>query len=58
MERSRNTVIKNLSDKKTQAAINSKQFKKLDQVNIMYAVKLAKAQVEHQEPISVGFFIL
>ena len=44
--------------KKTHAAINSKLFKKLDHVNnSLYEVELAKAQIEHKEPIIVAFFI-
>ena len=59
MDRSRHTVTKYLSDEKTHAAINSKLFKKLDHVNYsLYEVELAKAQIEHKEPIIVGFFIL
>ena len=59
MDRSRHTVMKYLTDKKTHAAFNSKQFKKLDQVNnSLYEVELAKAQIEHKEPIIVGIFIL
>ena len=59
MDRSRHTVTKYLTDEKTHAAFNSKLFKKLDHVNIsLYAIKLAKAQIEHKEPIIVGFFIL
>ena len=45
--------------KKTHAAINSKPFKKLDHVNnSLYEVELVKVQIEHKEPIIVGFFIL
>ena len=59
MDRSRHTVRSYLSDEKTHAAINSKLFKKLDHVNkSLYEVELAKAQIEHKEPIFVGFFIL
>ena len=59
MNRSRHTVTKYLTDKKTHAAINRKMFKKLDHVNnSLYEVELAKAQIEHREPIIVGFFIL
>ena len=59
MDRSRHTVTKYLADKKTHAAINSKLFKKLDPVNnSLYEVEFAKAQIEHKEPIIVGFFIL
>ena len=59
MDRSRHTVSKYLSNEITHAAINSKLFKKLDHVNnSLYEVELAKAQIEHREPIIVGFFIL
>ena len=40
-------------------ATNNKQFKNLDHVNnSLYEVELAKAQMEHKQPIIVGFFIL
>ena len=59
MDRSRHTVTKYLTDDKTHAANNSKLFKKLDHVNIsLYETELAKAQIEHKEPIIVEFFIL
>ena len=59
MDRSRHTVTKYRTDKKTHGAINSKLFKKLDHVNnSLYEVELAKAQIEHKEPILVVFFIL
>ena len=59
MDRNRHTVTNYLTDEKTHAAINSKLFKKLDHVNnSQYEVELAKAQIEHKEPIIVGFFIL
>ena len=59
MDRSRHTVTKYLTDEKTHAAYNSKKFMKLDLVNnSLYEVELAKAQIEHKEPIIVGFFIL
>ena len=57
--RSRNTVTKYLTDRKTHAAINSKLFKKLDHVNnSLYEVELAKAQIDHTEQINVRFFFL
>ena len=59
MDRSRHTVTKYLSDEKTHGAINSELFKKLEHVNnSLYEIELAKAQIEHKEPIIVGFFIL
>ena len=59
MDRSRYTVTKYLSDGKTHAALNSKLVRRLDHVNnSLYEVDLAKAQIEHKEPFTVGFFIL
>ena len=59
MDRSGHTVTKYLSDEKTHAAIISKLFRRLDQMNnSLYEVELIKAQIEHKEPIFVGFFIL
>ena len=59
MDRSRHTATKYLTHGKTHAAINSKLFKKLDHLNnSLYEVELVKAQIEHKEPIIVGFFIL
>ena len=59
MDRSRYTVTKCLSDKKTHGAINTKLFKRLDHINDqLYEVELAKAEIEHREPFIVGFFVL
>ena len=60
MERSsRHTVTKYFTDERTYASIISKLFKKLDHVNnSLYEIELAKAQIEHEEPIIVVFFIL
>ena len=59
MDQSQHSVAKYLTDENTHAAINSKLFKKLDHVKIsLYEVELAKAQIEHKEPMIVGFFNL
>ena len=59
MDRSRHTVTKYLSDEKTHGAINLKFFKRLDHINDqLYEVELTEAEIEHREPIIVGFFIL
>ena len=59
MDRSRHTVTKFLNDEKTNGAINTNFFKRLDHINDqLYEVELAKAEIEHREPIIVGFFIL
>ena len=59
MDRKRHTVTKFLNDEKTQGAINTKLFKRLDQINDqLYEAELAKAEIEHREPIIVEFFIL
>ena len=59
MDRSRHTVTKYLNDEKTHGAINTKFLKRLDLINDqLYEVELARAQIEHREPIIVGFFKL
>ena len=59
MDSSRPTVTKNLNNDKTQGAINTKFFKHSAHINDqLYEVELAKAEIEHREPIIVGFFIL
>ena len=58
MDRSRNTVTKHLNDEKTHSAINSKFFKLLNHItDQLYEVELPKSEIEHREPIIVGFFI-
>ena len=58
-DRSQHTVTKYLSDEKTHAAINSKLFERLDHMNnSLYEVELGKVEIEHKEPIIVGFLIL
>ena len=59
MDRSRHTVTKYLSDEKTHSALNSKLFKRLNHItDHMCEVELVKSEIEHREPIIVGFFIL
>ena len=59
MDRSRHTVTIYLSDEKTHGAINTTLFKRLEHINDqLYEVESAKAEIEHREPIIVGFFIL
>ena len=59
MDRSRHTVTKYLSDEKTHSANNSKMFKPLNHItDQLYEVELVKSEIEHREPIIVGFFIL
>ena len=59
MDCSRHTVTKYLNDEKTHSAINSKIFKGLNHItDQLYEVELVKSEIEHREPIIVGFFIL
>ena len=59
MDLSRHAVTKYLSDEKTHEAINTKLFKSLDHINDqLFEVELAKAEIEHREPIIAAFFIL
>ena len=56
---SRHTVTKSLTDEKTHSAINSKMFKRLNHItDQLYEVELVKPEIEHREPIIVGFFFL
>ena len=58
-DRSRHTVTNSLNDETTHGAINTNLFKRLDHINDqLYEVEMAKAEIEHREPIIVGFFIL
>ena len=55
----RHTLTKYLSDEKRHAAFDSKLFENLDHVNNpVYKAELAKAQIEHKEPVNVGFFTI
>ena len=59
IDRSRHTVTKYLSDEKTHGAINTNFFNRLDHINDQFfELELAKAEIEHREPIIVGFFKL
>ena len=59
MDCSRRTVTKFLNDEKTHGAITSKMFKRLNHItNQLYEVQLVQSEIEHREPITVGFFSL
>ena len=59
MDRSRHTVTKCLNDEKTHSANNIKLFKRLNFItDQLYEIELVKSEIEHREPIIVGFFIL
>ena len=59
MNRRRHTVTKYLTDGRTHSAINSKTFKRLNHItDQLYEVELVKSEIEHSEPIILGFFIL
>ena len=59
MDRSRHTVTKYLNDEKTHSASNNKLFKQLNFItDQLYDIELVKSEIEHREPIIVGFFIL
>ena len=59
MDRSRHTVTKHLNDEKTHSAFKNKPFKRRNFItNQLYEVELVKSEIEHREPIIVGFFIL
>ena len=59
MDRSRHTVTKYLTDEKTHSAFISKIFKRpIHITDQLYEVELVRSEIEHREPIIVGFFIL
>ena len=59
MHRSRHTLTKYLNDEKTHSATNNKPFKRLIFItDQLYEIELVKSELEHREPIIVGFFIL
>ena len=59
LDRSRQTVTKYLNDEKTHSAINNNFFKRRNFVtDQLYEVELVKSEIEHREPIIVGFFFL
>ena len=59
MYHSRHTVTKCLTHEKAHSAINSKMFKRLNHItDQLYGVELVKPEIEHREPVIVGFFIL
>ena len=48
-----------MNDEKTHSAINNKLFKRPNFItDQLYEVELGKSEIEHREPILVGFFIL
>ena len=55
---SRHRVTKYLSEEKPHGAIEMKKFKHLDFINDeLYEVEFVNLEIEHKEPINVGFFI-
>ena len=57
IDRSQQTLTKHLSHEKTHAAINRKHFRKpIHKTNALYGVEVAKAVIDDQEPIILGFF--
>ena len=59
IDRSRHTVTNYLNDEKTHSAIKNKLFKRPNFIcNQLYDVELVKSEIEHREPIIVGFFVL
>ena len=59
MDRKRHTVTNYLNDEKTHSANNTKLFKRLNfTTDPFYEVEFVKSEIEHREPIIVGFFIL
>ena len=56
-DRARHTVTNYLTNDKTHCAINSRMFKRLNHfTNTLYEFELVKPEIEHKEPLIVGFF--
>ena len=59
MDLSRHTVTKCLNDENTHSAINNKRFQRLNFItDQLYEVEFVKSEIEHREPIIVGFLVL
>ena len=59
MDCSRHTVTKYLTDEETHSAINCEMFKRpIDITDQFFEVEFVKSEIEHREPVIVGFFIL
>ena len=59
MDRNRHTETKYLNDGKTHSGNKNKPFKQYNFItDQMYEVELVKSEIEHQEPIINGFFLL
>ena len=59
MDRSRHNVTNYLNDEETRSAISNKLLKRLNFIiDQLYEVELVKSEIEHREPIKIGFFIL
>ena len=59
MDRSRHKVTKYLTNEISNTAINSEMFKRHNHItDHPYEVELVQPEIEHREPIIVGFFIL
>ena len=53
------TLTNYLSDEKTHKVYNTKLFERLDHIKVqLYEVDLEMAEIDHREPIIVGFFII
>ena len=58
-DRSRHTITNILNNEKAHKAISGNFFKRLNYLNNnLYEVQAVKSDLEHQEPIIAGFFIL
>ena len=59
LDPNRHFVTKYLYDEKTQSTIISKTFKRpIYRTTHLYEIEIVKPEIEHREPIIVGFYIL
>ena len=59
LDRSCTSITRYMNDDKTHAAINNEMFQRLGYINDqLFENELAECEIEHIEPLNVGFFIL
>ena len=59
VDRSRHTLTKYLNGEEIHSAIKNELFKRLNFItDRLYEVELVRSEIQHREPIIVGFFIL
>ena len=59
MDHNRFSVTRYMKGEKTHSAMTIEKFRKIGYINDqLYEVELAKAEIEHKEPVSLSCFIM